>query len=486
MGNSKIKRLVRHSMPIIIALLSFAVLMTGAISYSNYKKDKWEKDVKVRLFEILMTKKTKLERALYSRIHYTRSVSAYVSLKPELLNSEFYNLAEELINKDSVISTMALSRNCIIDAIYPIKGHEAAIGLNLLAHPERKEIVEKTIESHKTFIAGPVELVEGGIAFISYTPIFDKTNQLADQFWGVTDIVIYRDKILQESTLNESEFGFLFALRGYNGLGDNGDVWWGDKKIFENNPVRVNIELPYGNWVLAAIPEIGWSSYLNQDNILLILLIASSCIISILIWILSRAIVKIRRNEHELKAIFHSMDSLIIEFNHEGRYMKIPPVNENLLIKPKEELLRRTLYESLDEETAVMIHQAIKECLKHKKLIQVEYPLQVGSMNLWFLARISWKSEQRVIFHAFDITEQKSDRKKILDSEKRLQELNSTKDKLGLQIFCSKIFKIIIKRKFRQCSSQFLSLHKIHLAYSKIFFHGQVHKQGLLILSLNK
>ncbi|MFK5854522.1 MAG: CHASE domain-containing protein [Bacteroidota bacterium] len=165
MIGSKLNILVKKSLPLVIALLSFSILLTGSFIFTNYKQDILEKDMKARLSEILMTKKSKLEKALYSRIHYTKSVAAYVSVVPDISNSEFYNLAQQLIDNDSVISTMALSKNCILNAIYPLVGHEAAIGLNLLSHPERREIVEKTIETHSTFIAGPVELIEGGIAF---------------------------------------------------------------------------------------------------------------------------------------------------------------------------------------------------------------------------------------------------------------------------------------------------------------------------------
>ncbi|MCD6179303.1 MAG: CHASE domain-containing protein [Bacteroidales bacterium] len=430
MKQIKLKNRIQKILPFLIALFSFSILTIMALSYSNYKKDYWEKDVKTRLLETLMTKKTSLERALYSRVYYTKSVAAYVSLRPDISTSEFYNLAAELIKNDSVISTMALAKDCIIDAIFPKKGHEAAIGLNLLAHPKRREIVEKTIETQKTFVAGPVQLVEGGIAFISYTPIFDKTKPKGSNFWGVTDIVIRRDKLLEETSLLEREAGFLFSIRGYDGKGDQGDIWWGNESVFTKNPVTVNIDLPYGNWVLAAVPEIGWSSYLNQDHVLLYFLLLSTFIISVLIWFISRSIIKIKENEQELRAIFHSLNSLIIEYDEEGRYIKIPTSNTALLIRPKEEMLQKTISDIFNKEEADFFHSAIKKCLKTKNLVQIEYSLQIGADKKWFATRISWKSEHRVIFHAVDITEQKNAREKIIESEKRLKALNATKDKL--------------------------------------------------------
>ncbi|MCF8298325.1 MAG: CHASE domain-containing protein [Saprospiraceae bacterium] len=429
MKKTKIYRSCCKYMPLLISAGTLIILIIGSISYINSKQADWEKEVKSHILEILMTKKISLEKALYSRIHYTKSVAAYVSFNPDLTDDEFHNLAHELINGDSVISSMAISKNCILNAIYPMKGHESAIGLDLLAHPERKEIVEKTIETHKSFIAGPVELIEGGIAFISYTPIFDNTNGHPGTFWGVTDIVIYKDELLKQSKLKKQQYGFDFALRGFNGLGNDGAIWWGDTNVFHKNPLKVDIDLPYGNWVLAAIPEVGWYSYLHQDNSFTIFLYTSAFVISILVWLFSRAMVKIRRNEKELTAIFNSLDSLIFVFDNEGRYIKIPQINSELLYKPIDELLGKTVYEVFPEDKAKLFHNAILECLRLKRLIEFEYSLQISGKKNWFLARISWESEKSVIFHSIDITNSKNIREKIISSEKRLGELNATKDK---------------------------------------------------------
>ncbi|MBI9067426.1 MAG: CHASE domain-containing protein [Salinivirgaceae bacterium] len=416
--------------PLLIGLVVFFVLILSTISYTEYKKDLWENDVRSRMYELLISKKNKLEKALYSRVYYTKSVAAYVSLNPNLSDQEFYNLAQELIDGDSVISTMSLSRNCVLNAVYPLKGHESAIGLNLLEHPERKQIVNKTIKTKKAFIAGPVELVEGGIAFISYTPIFDKLSSKVNNFWGVTDIVIYQNKLLQQASLQIEEDSFVYALRGYNGTGNKGDIWWGSPKVFNNRPVIVSINLPYGTWALGAVPKIGWASYLNQDRVLLIVLIASSLIISILIWLLSKTLFRIRRNEQELNAIIHSMDSLIIEFDKDGRYIKIPQDYSLLLVLPKEQLLNKTVYDVFSEEQAKMFHDAILKCLETKNLQIIDYSIYIKDEEKWFAARISWKTPTTVIYHAYDITEQKLAHEKIIKSEQKYKKLNATKDKL--------------------------------------------------------
>jgi signal transduction histidine kinase len=425
----KQKSVIRQTSPAIIALVAFLFLLVGTMSYTNYKKGLWEKDIKAKLLDLLVGKKSKLEKALYSRIYYTRGVAAFVALKPDITSVEYEELAKEYIKNDTVIGTMALSKDCIITSIYPTKGHEAAIGLNLLQHPERKEIVEKTIETRQTFVAGPVELVEGGEAFISYTPIFDKRNPSKDIFWGVTDIVIKLHSLLNEVHFSTSDGKFEYALRGYNGLGEKGNTFWGSPGIFDNNPVSVHIDLPLGSWVLAGIPVGGWNQYSNQDKTLSVILIFSSFIISVLIWLFTRALLKIRQNERELTAIFACLDNIIVEYSSRGEYLKIPPINDAILFRDKSELLGRTVYEVFDKELADFFYEAIQRCIRTQQLVVLEYPLDIKGKKHWFSARISYKSNNTVIFSAFDITERKLNEEIIRQSEERLKELVVMKDR---------------------------------------------------------
>jgi PAS domain S-box-containing protein len=423
------KTIKQYLQPATFAIISFFVLIIATISYTNFKQGQWEKDIRESLLDVLIGKKSKIEKALYSRIYYTRGVSAFVALKPEITVDEFNELAKEYIKNDTVIGTMSLSKNCILNAIYPLKGHEAAIGLNLLEHPERKEIVEKTIATHQTFIAGPVELVEGGIAFISYTPIFDKRNKGKELFWGMTDIVIKQDGLLNEVRFKNPENGYNFALRGYNGEGNDGAIFWGDKSVFNKKPVTINIDLPIGAWVLAGVPVAGWNQYPDQDKAILFILILSSFVISVLIWLFSRVLLKIRQNEKELKAILGSMDSLIVEYNARGVYVKIAPTNDTILFRSREDLIGKSLFEIFDREKADFLMLSIRQCLETKKLVVIEYPMNIKGKDCWFSARISYKSDDSVIFNAFDITEKKQAEQKILNSEIQLKELNEMKDK---------------------------------------------------------
>ncbi len=450
---NKFIKLIRYSkyLPFIISVSFLAAFIIAIIKYTEFSESLQEKDEKSKVLDMLVSKKSQLEKSLYSRIFYTRGIAAYVSYNPEITSTDFQKLARETIKNDSVISTMSLSKNCIIGAIYPIKGHEAAIGLNLLEHPARKLIVENTIVTRKTFVAGPLELVEGGIAFISYTPIFTRTDTDSTHFWGVTDIVILKEQLFNEAGLTQKDSDYYFALKGEDGSGISGNCFWGDSTIFDKNPVTVNVSLPTGEWYFAALPVKGWDNNNNANSRFKSFLFINALIISILIWLLTNSMIKISNNELQLKALLGSMEDLIIEFNREGRYIKIVSSNEQLLIKPKKELTGKTLYEVFDSATADYFFNALTECFVTKKLVTIEYPLEINSTHYWFLARLSYISENTVIYVAHDITKRKKAEEELKKTANKLAELNITKDK----------FFSIIAHDLRSPLSGFLVLTKL-------------------------
>jgi signal transduction histidine kinase/DNA-binding NarL/FixJ family response regulator len=102
--------------------------------------------------------------------------------------------------------------------------------------------------------------VQGGVAFISRTPVFlTPTNGKPNsgQFLGLTFVVIAEEDLLKDAGLLEPS-SLDYALRGKDGLGAAGEVFFGNPDLFEQEPVTLNVTLPNGSWQLAALPKNGW------------------------------------------------------------------------------------------------------------------------------------------------------------------------------------------------------------------------------------
>lgn len=112
-------------------------------------------------------------------------------------------------------------------------------------------------------MAGPINFVEGGVGFIARTPIFLTPPGQAPEsgsYWGLTGTVIDQNTLFKDAGLLDESSSFQYALRGKDGLGAKGDVFFGNAALFQQDPVLLSISLPNGSWQLAAVPKAGWSS----------------------------------------------------------------------------------------------------------------------------------------------------------------------------------------------------------------------------------
>ncbi len=89
------------------------------------------------------------------------------------------------------IKNIGLAPGNVLLFVYPIKGNEKALGLDYTKNAKQWPAVKMAIEERRTVVAGPVNLVQGGRAFISRTPIYvTLSDGEKGRYWGLSSIVI--------------------------------------------------------------------------------------------------------------------------------------------------------------------------------------------------------------------------------------------------------------------------------------------------------
>jgi PAS domain S-box-containing protein len=119
------------------------------------------------------------------------------------------------------------------------------------------------------------------------------------------------------------------------------------------------------------------------------------------------------KSEADLRALFSSMEDIVLVYDRDGRYVRIAPTNPSLLIKPPEELLGQLIHEVFPKETADRFLAAIRQTLKSGETSQIEYELTIENEAYWFLAKLSKLDEGNVFCVARDITERKKSEEAI-------------------------------------------------------------------------
>lgn len=122
---------------------------------------------------------------------------------------------------------------------------------------------------------------------------------------------------------------------------------------------------------------------------------------------------KIIESESELRALFVSMKDVILVLDNKSRIIKIGPTNNELLFKSPEELLGKTLSESIPAKQAELFRSYFDIVFKTKKTINVEYSIPIKGLIKWFEASLSPLGDEKVILVARDVTERKTKENKI-------------------------------------------------------------------------
>ncbi|MBI4674174.1 MAG: PAS domain S-box protein [Chloroflexi bacterium] len=116
---------------------------------------------------------------------------------------------------------------------------------------------------------------------------------------------------------------------------------------------------------------------------------------------------KIAASEAELRALFASMQDMVLVIDREGIYRKIAPTNPSLLYKPPEELLGKNLRDVFPAEQAEGFIGVIHQTLEMRQTAHIEYILPIGERTVWFSTSISPMTQDSTLWVARDITERK-------------------------------------------------------------------------------
>ena len=235
----------------------FAVIMTCVYFLSRYQ----EKQERLKAKYTAQSTLNRVEEQLNRYVVESNLIKKLVESGHEVTDKEFDTLSEFLQDDKHVIEAHELAKDGIVSQIYPLKGNEAAQGLNMLKNPERKKEAKLAKQSGEYTIAGPFELVQGGIGALLFNPIYMEEGGQEKDFWGFSILVINWQKFLEEIELNKLEdAGYYYQIW-------KKDIYTGEKIIIDksrgknnSNMLEVTCNVPNDTWYFDIIPKNGWIS----------------------------------------------------------------------------------------------------------------------------------------------------------------------------------------------------------------------------------
>ncbi|HSL42772.1 MAG TPA: GAF domain-containing protein [Anaerolineales bacterium] len=191
---------------------------------------------------------------------------------------------------------------------------------------------------------------------------------------------------------------------------DGSDKWMNERGLVSAGvPAKsfLGVPLTRGGKALGAMAVQNYDEYTAYDQHDLQLLTAFAGQVAVALEN-ARLFEETQKSENELRALFASMNDVIIVYDKDGRYVRIAPTSPSLLVRPPDEMIGRYITEVLPPELHGQFMQAIQEALHSNEVVRIEYPLDLNGNRVWFDASVSKLSEEQVFWVARDITERKN------------------------------------------------------------------------------
>jgi PAS domain S-box-containing protein len=189
--------------------LLFMVLSIAIISVSFLRNHIQREEERNEMNIILTNVHQNMEQSLKNC--YTTTVSLALTLNNDGIPQNFETISKQLIKLNPIVSVVQLVPNGVVKYIYPMKGNEAAMNLNILDSKYLQEEAKKSVESQKIYFAGPLNLKQGGTAIVGRLPIYNN-----NQFWGFSAVIIKLETLLKASRINsidQSNYYFQFSKK---------------------------------------------------------------------------------------------------------------------------------------------------------------------------------------------------------------------------------------------------------------------------------
>lgn len=380
----------RDLTPLISGLCGSLFVGLLFLMFDYVENQRYQEVLHVQSINQLSQVRVRLEAQINANFYLTRGLIAFVETHPSLNQETFHKIAANLLRQHSFIKTIALAPNNIIEFMHPIEGNEKAIGLDYQLNESQWPAIKIAIDSKKTVVAGPVNLVQGGSAFISRTPIYIDSENLNqnDHYWGLASIVIDKEQLFNSAGFYNQDLDISVAAKGTDGLGAQGGFIAGDEKVFLDNPVVLDVHLPEGRWQLAAVPIKGW----NQTSPYRIWIFAGGVVFSLLtgfgvfIWLrgLTRAQRKLEEahekailatqalqdNENFLNAIIENIpDMVFVKEAQDLKFVRFNKAAESITGYSKQDVLGKNDYDLFPKDQADFFTDIDKDVLFKGKLV---------------------------------------------------------------------------------------------------------------------
>lgn len=312
-----LRRLQGGATPLLIAVIVFlASALVSAFVVRQLESHRLDEE-RARVADLAGDHAQALQRNLERTLSATYALAAMVRQG----NGEFpafEDVARQMLRYFPSADSLQLAPGGVTRRIVPLAGNEAGLGRDLLRDPLRNKEALLARDSRQLTLAGPFELIQGGIGVIGRLPVFLDDAGNGERFWGFATVVIRFPGILEQIGLTRlPERGFAYQLwRVHPDTGER-QIIAASSATLPAGAIDHPVSVPNGTWTLSLSPVAGWA-----DPAGLTFKIAVGLLFSMLLTWLAKLLIVSKAHEAELEALVAERTAEIGESEHRLRQIE--------------------------------------------------------------------------------------------------------------------------------------------------------------------
>ncbi len=186
-------------------------------------------------------------------------------------SKEFQALSQMISDDSQIIKVIEQAPDGVVKDIYPLKGNEAAFGIDMLNSPARKHEANLAMKSGQYTIAGPYELNQGGLGSLLFEPIYITDKSGEKSFWGFSILVLDWNRFLEELELDKlTDASYCYQMWKKDGNSEKKTIIAQGGDAIHKGAVQISCKVPNDTWYFEIIPHTGWVTVKQQALVFLV------------------------------------------------------------------------------------------------------------------------------------------------------------------------------------------------------------------------
>lgn len=186
-------------------------------------------------------------------------------------SKEFQALSQMISDDSQIIKVIEQAPDGVVKDIYPLKGNEAAFGIDMLNNPARKYEANLAMKSGQYTIAGPYELNQGGLGSLLFEPIYITDKSGEKSFWGFSILVLDWNRFLEELELDKlTDASYCYQMWKKDGNSGKKTIIAQGGDAIHKGAVQISCKVPNDIWYFEIIPHTGWVTVKQQALVFLV------------------------------------------------------------------------------------------------------------------------------------------------------------------------------------------------------------------------